>query len=72
MDRRTFLTRSAALGCSLAASPLVTPVSLASAPGNGRLVVIILRGGMDGLDVVTPYGDPDFAMLGRPGMVEPV
>ncbi|SMX46905.1 DUF1501 domain-containing protein [Maliponia aquimaris] len=68
MDRRAFLTRSAALGCSLAASPLVTPVSFAAAPGEGRLVVIILRGGMDGLGVVTPYGDPDFAALGRPAV----
>ena len=67
MDRRNFLARSAALGCSLAASPLVTPVSFAATPGDARLVVIILRGGMDGLDVVAPYGDPDFDALGRPG-----
>lgn len=63
MDRRRFLSRSLALGCSLAASPLVTPVSFASAPGDGRLVVIILRGAMDGLGVVTPYGDANFAAL---------
>ena len=31
LSRRLFLTRSAALGCSLAASPLVTPVTMASA-----------------------------------------
>ncbi|WP_417205521.1 DUF1501 domain-containing protein [Antarctobacter sp.] len=68
MDRRRFLTRSAALGCSLAASPLVTPVSFAATPGDHRLVVIILRGGMDGLDAVSPYGDPDFAALGRPAL----
>lgn len=69
MDRRAFLTRSAAIGCSLAASPLVTPVSFAATPGESRLVVIILRGGMDGLGVVAPYGDPDFAALGRPAPV---
>ncbi|MCT4554528.1 MAG: DUF1501 domain-containing protein [Pelagimonas sp.] len=61
MDRRAFLTRSVTLGCSLAASPLLTPISFAAAPGDSRLVVIILRGGMDGLGVVSPYGDPDFA-----------
>jgi uncharacterized protein (DUF1501 family) len=66
MDRRSFLARSAAIGCSLAASPLVTPVSFAATPGKARLVVIILRGGMDGLGVVAPYGDPDFGTLGRP------
>jgi len=59
--RRTFLTRSAALGCSAAASPLCTPVTLATAPGDARLVVIVLRGGMDGLDTVRPVGDPAYA-----------
>ncbi|MGR3759976.1 DUF1501 domain-containing protein [Roseobacteraceae bacterium NS-SX3] len=63
LSRRKFLARSAALGCSLAASPLVTPVSFAAAPWEGRLVVIILRGGMDALDVVQPYGDPAYAAL---------
>ena len=61
--RREFLARTALIGCSLAASPLVTPVTWASAPWDARLVVIILRGGMDGLDVVRPVGDPAFAAL---------
>ena len=56
-SRRTFMTRSLALGCSLAASPLVTPVTFAAAPGDNRLVVIVLRGAMDGLDVLRPLGD---------------
>ena len=63
LQRRQFLLRSGALGCSLAASPLVTPVSFAAAPWERRLVVIILRGGMDGLDVVRPVGDPAYAAL---------
>ncbi len=68
LTRRRFLTQSAILGCSAAASPLMTPVSFAAAPkGAGfkdhRLVVIILRGAMDGLGVVQPYGDPSFAGL---------
>ncbi|KAJ56190.1 twin-arginine translocation pathway signal [Actibacterium mucosum KCTC 23349] len=50
-----------ALGCSAAAAPMLTPVTLAAAPWDTRLVVIILRGAMDGLDVVQPYGDRDFA-----------
>ena len=57
-SRRAFLTRSLALGCSAAASPLITPVTFAAAPGENRLVVIVLRGAMDGLDVVRPVGDP--------------
>lgn len=63
LNRRAFLARSALIGCSLAASPLVTPVSLAATRGDNRLVVILLRGGMDGLDVVRPYGDPAYAAL---------
>ena len=65
LSRRGFLIRGGALGCSLAASPLLTPVTLAAAPWETRLVVIILRGAMDGLDVVQPYGDPDMASLRR-------
>ncbi|KQI68104.1 twin-arginine translocation pathway signal [Loktanella sp. 3ANDIMAR09] len=69
MDRRAFLTRSLALGCSLAASPLVTPVALAQGPWDARLVVIVLRGGLDGLDVIRPIGDTDLARL-RPRLME--
>jgi len=61
--RRAFLTRSALIGCCAAASPVLTPLSFAAAPWDTRLVVIILRGGMDGLDVVQPWGAPEFAGL---------
>jgi len=64
--RRAVLGKGLALGCSLAASPLLSPVTLAALPGEARLVVIVLRGGMDGLDVLRPLGDPHFAAL-RPG-----
>lgn len=57
ISRRSVL---GALGCSAAAAPLLTPVTLAAAPWDTRLVVIILRGAMDGLDVVQPYGDTTF------------
>lgn len=64
-SRRKFLLRSGVLGCSLAASPLLTPMTFAQAPWDNRLVVIILRGAMDGLDVVQPYGDRNLAGLRR-------
>ncbi|WP_375281287.1 DUF1501 domain-containing protein [Pseudooctadecabacter sp.] len=67
MDRRRFLTGATVLGCSAAASPWITPVALAAAPWDTRLVVIILRGGVDGLDVIQPYGDPHLAGL-RPNL----
>lgn len=65
LSRRAFLQRSGFIGCSLAASPLITPVTFAATPWDTRLVVIILRGGMDGLDVVRPYGDPNLRKLRR-------
>jgi uncharacterized protein (DUF1501 family) len=64
--RRGLLKGLGSLGCSAAAFPLLTEVAFARAPWEGRLVVIVLRGAMDGLDVVRPVGDPDFAAL-RPG-----
>ncbi len=68
MDRRTFLGTA----CSAAAWPLITPVVVAAAPGDRRLVVIVLRGALDGMGMVQPYGDRDFAGLrptlaARPG-----
>jgi len=44
--------------CSVAAHPLFSTMTLAAAPWQPRLVVIILRGAMDGLHVVQPYTDP--------------
>ena len=67
LSRRKFLINSTLLGCSAAASPLFTPLTLAAAPGDNRLVVIILRGAMDGLDVVRPYGEADYARY-RPSL----
>ena len=64
MDRRAFLST---IGCSLAASPLLTPIALANVSGNNRLVVIILRGAMDGLDAFRPLGDLEYALL-RPNL----
>ncbi len=67
MDRRSFLRGGLALGCSAAAMPLVTHATFAAAPFENRLVVVILRGAMDGLDVVRPVGAPELAGL-RPGL----
>ena len=56
--------------CSMAAHPLLTTVTLAQgakALGDKRLIVVILRGAMDGLDVVQPLGDPLFAAY-RPNL----
>lgn len=59
INRRAFLSGA----CCLAASPLMTPVSFAAMPGDNRLVTIVLRGAMDGLALVQPYGDPALRVL---------
>lgn len=74
LTRRLFLRGAAAgvLGCSAAAHPWLTTVTLAQgAPGFGdhRLVVVILRGAMDGMDALRPVGDPLFAAL-RPNLAQ--
>lgn len=65
MISRRFLLKSAALAaCSAAAHPWMTTLTLASGDrvlGDNRLVVIILRGAMDGLGTVMPVEDPLFA-----------
>ena len=58
ISRRGLLRGSLAGACSVAAHPWLSTMSFASAPWDARLVVIILRGAMDGLDAVQPYGDP--------------
>ncbi|MDF1872176.1 DUF1501 domain-containing protein [Vannielia sp.] len=60
LTRRSFLS---ALGCSAAASPVIAPMAFASAPWDTRFVTIILRGAMDGLDVLRPIGDPHYNAL---------
>ncbi|SIQ31324.1 Uncharacterized conserved protein, DUF1501 family [Paracoccus thiocyanatus] len=62
LDRRLFLKGTALIGCSAAAHPLMSSMTFAALPGDNRLVVIILRGAMDGLDAIQPYSDP---MLGK-------
>lgn len=62
LSRRLFLKSASVLGCSAAAHPFMNSMTFASAPGEGRLVVIILRGAMDGLDVVQPLGDKALAL----------
>lgn len=64
MNRRFFLRGAALMGCSAAAHPLMTTLTLAAGEktlGENRLVVIILRGAMDGLGTVMPVEDPLYA-----------
>ncbi len=58
------LTRRQLAGAGLAAGALflaAPSLLLARPPGNRRLIFIIQRGAMDGLQAVPAVGDPDFA-----------
>ena len=59
--RRRFLMGAGAL----AASAAIPQVLFAHTGGSSRLVVVILRGALDGLAAVPPYGDPDYVTLHR-------
>ncbi len=60
--------RSALLGLATACTLGRSSLALAAAPTDRRLVVVLLRGALDGMAAVVPYGDPDLAAL-RPGLV---
>lgn len=68
-NRREFL-QSALLATGGVA---VSRFALANAPGERRLVVVVLRGALDGLSAVPPVADPDYARargalaIARPG-----
>lgn len=73
LSRRQLLRGLSAAACSVAAAPFMTTVTLAGsnggAPlGENRLILVILRGAMDGLDVVRPVGDADYSAL-RPTLL---
>jgi uncharacterized protein (DUF1501 family) len=52
-------------GAALAASAALPEVLFAYTGGAARLVVVILRGALDGLAAVPPYADPAYAGLRR-------
>jgi len=61
LTRRRFLRGAGAL----AASAAIPGVLFAHTGGSARLVVVILRGALDGLAAAPPYGDPNYALLHR-------
>ena len=60
-SRRRFLLGAGAL----AATATIPNTLFAYTGGSSRLVVVILRGALDGLAAVPPFGDPDYASLHR-------
>jgi len=62
--------RGALLGLGAAVALGRVSLAVAAAPTERRLVVVILRGALDGMAAVVPYGDPALAAL-RPGLLPP-
>lgn len=63
--------RAALLGLAGAVTLGRSTLALAHGGGDRRLVVIILRGAMDGMAAVVPYGDPALAGLRAPLLPAP-
>jgi len=61
LTRRRFLLGSGALAVSAA----IPNALFAYTGGSSRLVVVIMRGALDGLAAAPPYADPDYASLHR-------
>lgn len=60
LDRRHFLQAGSA---GLLSSLLSARTAFASVPSDNRLVVVILRGALDGLHALSPYADKDYSRL---------
>src|SRR3954454_14515290 len=68
LPRRSFLRFAAAGAGAILAGP---HMAFASVPSDRRFVFIIQRGAADGLNIVVPYGDPDYASLRRDIAIDP-
>lgn len=79
MTRRDFLAKTGLATGTLLCSGLATPIEAWAQIGNSKtaatdskLVVIFLRGAVDGLNVVVPYADPNYyAMRPRIAVAAP-
>ncbi len=74
LSRRSLLAGATALGGTLAVSQMfgdaMMQATFAGTRGGNTLVVISLRGGIDGLGVVVPHGDPGYYRV-RPSTAVP-
>ena len=61
-DRRGLL-KTLAAGSAFAATGARAHFAFAATPNDRRLVVVILRGALDGLAAVPPHGDKDYAVV---------
>lgn len=72
LSRRRFLQAVGITGAAVAAGPMLSAqAAFASGSWSGPILLVIsLRGGMDGLSLVPPIGDPNYAVK-RPNIAVP-
>ncbi len=63
MHRRDFLKSGAILGAGALVGPRLLFGAVAGLPPADVVVAVFLRGGADGLQMVSPHGDPDYRRL---------
>ena len=74
-SRREFLRAGANFGLGAVLASALPGVSFAALPGGRPFVVVLLRGALDGLSAVPPFGDPDYLeargpiAIGRPAQL---
>jgi len=75
LSRRSLLQGAAAVGGAMAVTQMfgdaLMQATFAGTPGGNTMVVISLRGGVDGLGLVVPHGDPGYYRA-RPSTAVPV
>ena len=70
LSRRDFVKRGLRAAAAAVGVPGLARAALAGGPPGKRLVVVFLRGAIDGLNVVVPHGDPGYYAL-RPSIAVP-
>ena len=74
MHRRRFVTMLSAAGAAglmpVGGSTFAAAVPAGATPSRKKLIVVFLRGAVDGLSVVAPYAEPDYARF-RPTIALP-
>ncbi len=62
-NRRSMLKAAGAYGLATGVAAAIGGPGFAQTPNGKRLVVVLLRGGWDGLSLLVPRGDPNYADL---------
>ena len=70
-SRRDFIKGMCSTAVTALTSTLYPGLVFANAPTDKRLIVVILRGGMDGISALVPYGDKNYQAIRQNLALEP-